>query len=137
MKKLALTIGFILMTFIVKAQEGVTITATVNNVKNDSGKVIFALHTEDTFMKGPGLQNASSIIEDGKVNVTFKNVPKGTYAILVLHDENDNNRMDFEANGMPKESFGISNNDMSMGPPQFSAAKFTVTDKNLTFDIRF
>ncbi len=63
-------------------------------------------------------------------------VKPGAYAIMVLHDENENNRMDFE-NGMPQENYGMSNNPLYYGPPNFSEAKFEVTNKNLNFDVRF
>ena len=45
--------------------------------------------------------------------------------------------MDFQDNGMPLEDYGVSNNPMSYGPPQFDAAKFVVADKNVTLVIRF
>lgn len=115
---------------------GQNITVTINNIKNNKGSVLLGLHTEDTFMKGAGVKNLTSKIENGQVTVTFTNVEAGTYAIMVMHDENDNKRMDFE-NGMPIESYGMSNNPMSYGPPQYSDAKFEVTDKDLEFNIIF
>ena len=87
-------------------------------------------------MKGPGIKNAESKIENGKVTVSFKDVEPGTYAIMVLHDINENNRMDFELTGMPKEDYGMSNNPMSFGPPQFDDAKFEFNGKDLDFIIR-
>ncbi|MEQ3665046.1 DUF2141 domain-containing protein [Olleya sp.] len=115
---------------------GQTISVVVNKVKNNSGQIMFALHTNDTWMKSQGIQNINSSIKDNTVTVTFKNVKPGAYAIMVLHDENENNRMDFE-NGMPQENYGMSNNPLSYGPPNFSEAKFEVTNKNLNFDVRF
>jgi uncharacterized protein (DUF2141 family) len=47
---------------------------------------------------------------------------------MVLHDKNGNNQMDFESNGMPKEAYGMSNNPMSYGPPQFSDAAIEVKE---------
>lgn len=114
-----------------------TIKVSVDNVMNNNGKVIFSLHSQDTFMKTESLQRAESNIENNKVEVTFKNVAPGTYAIMVLHDENENYRMDFDTNGMPIESYGMSNNPLSYGPPQFSDAKFEVVNEDLDFKIRF
>ncbi|GGD27697.1 DUF2141 domain-containing protein [Hyunsoonleella pacifica] len=121
------------------AQEttGKTITVTINNITNNNGHVLLSLHTENTFMKGPGIMNAKSEIIDGKITVTFKNVIPGTYAIMTLHDENDNNAMDFDDSGMPKESYGMSNNPMSYGPPQYASAKFNMTKDDLEMKIRF
>ena len=114
-----------------------TITVTVENIKSDEGKVLIGLHTSETFMRADGLDSAESTIKNGKVTLVFKNVKPGEYALLALHDENGNNMMDFESSGMPKESFGVSNNPMSFGPPQFNEAKFTVSDEDLNLTIRF
>lgn len=138
------TIVFILTTLICslftnaqeKAKEGITITVTIPNTKNNEGNMLLGLHNADTFMKGKGIQNTSSKIKNNIVSVSFTNVPRGEYAIMVLHDENSNNRMDFELNGMPKEDYGMSNNPMSYGPPQFHEAKFSVEKENLELEIR-
>jgi len=139
MKTLAKLIVFILSITFTNAQEvkGHDITVTIDNVVNNKGKVVFGLHTSETFMKGAGIQNAESKIEAGKVTVTFKNVAQGTYAIMVLHDENGNNRMDFQDNGMPMENYATSSKTTSFGPPQFGESKFEITEEDLEIKIRF
>lgn len=140
MKNLLLIAVFI-SSFFATAQtttsdtEGITITITIDKVRTNKGKVLFALHTEKTFMKTKPVQTAASTIEGNKVKVTFTNVPKGEYAITCVHDENDNGQMDFEDSGMPKEDYGMSNNPMSYGPPEFGPSKFTVADKDITLKI--
>ena len=130
---LALSLGLM-----VNAQDsGITITVTVENIKSNEGKVLIGLHNSETFMRADGLDNVESSIENNKATLVFKNVKPGEYALLAMHDENENYMMDFEASGMPKESFGLSNNPMSFGPPQFNEAKFAVNDKDLNFTIRF
>jgi len=73
----------------------------------------------------------------GEVTITFENVTPGTFAIMVMHDANDNQRMDMEANGMPKESYGTSGEMNLFGPPNFDSAKFEVTDEDQEIRIRF
>ncbi|MEZ4792528.1 MAG: DUF2141 domain-containing protein, partial [Gelidibacter sp.] len=108
MKTIAFTIVFTLLSVLGFSQDtkGITITVTIDDIKNDTGHVLLGLHTVDTFMKGKGIQSAKSEIKDGKITATFINVEPGTYAILALHDANDNGQMDFQANGMPSESYG-------------------------------
>ncbi|WP_318344430.1 DUF2141 domain-containing protein [Flagellimonas baculiformis] len=140
MKTVTLVLSFFLVSLISKAQEeknGINITVTIDNVTSNEGKVMAGLHTAETFMKGPGVQNLESIIENGKVVLTFTDVTPGTYAIMAMHDVNGNNRMDYESNGMPKESYGASGNDMSFGPPNFSTSKFEVGEEDLELTIRF
>jgi len=113
-----------------------TITVTVPNVLNNNGKISFALFTQENFRKQPLFAKSSSI-ENGTSKVTFEKVPTGTYAIICFHDENNNDKMDFEENGMPKESYGTSNNPMNFGPPQFDSSKFQVVDKDISLEIKF
>jgi uncharacterized protein (DUF2141 family) len=138
MKQLFLSIAITLTSFLGFCQEteGRKITVTIDNIKNNSGHVLLGLHTKEDFMKGPGIQSQKCEIKNGKITVTFANVKPGIYAVLALHDSNDNERMDFEI-GMPLESYGMSNNQMSYGPPQFSEAKFEMVGKNVEMTIRF
>ncbi|RZN83263.1 MAG: DUF2141 domain-containing protein [Winogradskyella sp.] len=137
MKNLILTITLVFSSFLTFAQDGITITVTVDNVANNDGVVSMALHTQNTFMKDAPIQGKTSKIEDNKVTITFENVTSGEYAILGSHDANSNGKMDFRENGMPLEAYGASNNVMNFGPPQFADAKFTVADKDLELNIRF
>ena len=138
MKSLFLSIALTLITSLGFSQDvkGQTITITIENAKSDDGKLLVSLNTKDTFMKGEGVQSAESEIKDGKAIITFENVLPGEYAIMVLHDANENKRMDFEDNGMPKESFGTSNNPRSFGPPMYEDAKFNIAKEDLELSIR-
>ncbi|MEM1257656.1 MAG: DUF2141 domain-containing protein [Bacteroidota bacterium] len=138
MKRIVLFLGLALISIKAVAQEEtVTITVTIENVLNDEGTVLVSLHTSDTFMKGGGIIDLAEKAKKGQVTLSFENVQPGTYAIMAMHDANNNKRMDYESNGMPKESYGMSRNDMAMGPPTFDAAKFVVTNEDVSFNIRF
>lgn len=139
MKTVVLFFSMLLSGLFVGAQENdtVTVTVTIENVLNDEGTLLLSLHTEDTFMKGGGIIDLAEKAKKGSVTLRFENVTPGTYAVMAMHDVNDNKRMDFEGNGMPKESYGMSGNDMTMGPPTFDAAKFEVGNEDLEFKIRF
>tara|TARA_B100000809_G_C15076494_1_gene508020 strand:- start:832 stop:1299 length:468 start_codon:yes stop_codon:yes gene_type:complete len=138
-KTLLLSIALTLISTLGFSQDvkGQTITVTIENAKSDDGKVLVSLNTKDNFMKGSGVQNATSEIKDGKATITFENVLPGEYAVMVMHDANGNNKLDFEANGMPKESYGTSNNPRSFGPPNYEDAKFNVEKEDLKLSIRF
>ncbi|TVZ55158.1 uncharacterized protein (DUF2141 family) [Lutibacter sp. Hel_I_33_5] len=112
-----------------------TITATVINATSDKGNVSYALYDKDSFMKKP-LQGKLSKIENGKSIVVFENVTEGEYSIICYHDKNENGIMDFNGR-MPIEDFGSSNNVMAYGPPQFNTSKFTVSDKDVSLEIKF
>ncbi len=120
----------------INAQHKVNITATVINVTSNDGKVGFALYNKETFMKQP-LQATNEKIVDGKSTVIFKDIDPGVYAIVCYHDKNDNDKMDFSAQRMPIEDYGASNNHMAFAPPTFENAKFVVSDKDVSLDIKF
>ncbi len=113
-----------------------TITVSIDNVPSDNGTVSYALYNKDNFMKVP-VQTQSSSPKGKKSKVVFTNIEPGNYAIICFHDANSNNKMDFQSNGMPLESYGMSNNPMSFGPPNFDEAQFEVSDKDVTLEIRF
>ncbi len=114
--------------------EGTTITVTVP-VQTEGGSILAALDDEEHFMKN-GLQSREGIIENGKSIITFTNVTPGTYAVILFHDKNGNKQMDFDMNGMPMEAYGVSNNVMSYGPPQWTDAKFEVGTDPIEMEIK-
>ncbi len=141
MKTILISLASVFSIFFSNAQSiqpettiGTTITVTVP-VKTNDGLIIAGLYDEATFMKAAPLQGAESTIIDGKATLTFKNVTPGTYGITLFLDKNGNRTMDFEPNGMPKEMYGVSNNVMSYGPPQWKDAQFEVGTENLELEI--
>lgn len=60
----------------------------------------------------------------GQHTIRFAGLPRGDYAVAVIHDENGNAKLDTFA-GIPKEGFGFSRNPpIRFGPPRFAAAQF-------------
>lgn len=139
LKTIGLILGLVFTSTFASAQEakGTTITITIENVLSNEGQLLAGLHSAETFMKGQGLQSATVKATKGEVTMTFTNVKPGTYAIMLLHDANDNKRMDFESNGMPKENYVTSGETELYGPPSFKSSKFEVVEDELEFTIRF
>ncbi len=113
---------------------GTEITVTVP-VNATDGQIIVGLYNKDNFMRQP-LQALTSEIKDGQAKVTFANIVPGEYAITLFHDKNNDSQLNFDTNGRPSEDYGVSNNAMSMGPPQWSDAAFTVADQPIALEIR-
>jgi uncharacterized protein (DUF2141 family) len=71
------------------------------------------------------------------VTGVFANLPQGAYAVSILHDENLTGKMEFDAQGIPQEGYGISNNpDTTQGPPTPEQAKFPVNQSQVTLEIK-
>ncbi|WP_299114635.1 DUF2141 domain-containing protein [uncultured Winogradskyella sp.] len=109
------------------------ITVNISGLDSDEGKILIGLYdSEDKFLS-KRFKNAIGIINEEKSTITFKDVPKGVYAISFIHDENDNGKMDTNFMGIPKEDYGCSNNAKGfMGPPKWEDAKFELkADKTI------
>ena len=63
-------------------------------------------------------------------------VPHGTYAVRLYHDEDDDGELDTNLFGVPQEAFGFSNNARgSMGPPDFRKAAVVLDTDSLSTTI--
>lgn len=107
-----------------------TIIIEVSGLKNSKGSVLVSLYDNAEHFPGEGSKakgKAKAVIINGKATVTFKNMPRGKYAAAILHDENNNLKMDFNLVGMPKEGYGFSNNAKgTFGPPSFEKAALVI-----------
>ena len=119
------------------------ITVSITNMRSSEG-VVRACITKDrnTFpncRKDPAAMR--KVVDAGEsVTLTFTDVEAGAYAIVLLHDENDNGKADRAMGMMPKEGFGFSRDArVRMGPPSFDDAVFDFdgTDAALTIRMRY
>jgi uncharacterized protein (DUF2141 family) len=114
------------------------IRVTVGNLRNTQGLVGVALFdTKQGFPdKTEKAIEGHSVPAGDHCVVEFANVPFGTYAVSVLHDENSNGRMDKNFIGIPREGFGTSNNPkIRRGPPSFAESSFSLENNELAMKI--
>ena len=136
--KISITIILMLLTNSVHSQsEGTEIIINISGISSDEGQIIVHLYdSEEEFLEYPIKTELSKIV-DGKANVVIKEVPEGIYAIGVIHDENNNNEIDFNFIGMPTEDVAASNNAKGFfGPPSFDDAKFEVSAESVALKIK-
>jgi uncharacterized protein (DUF2141 family) len=113
-----------------RAQATGTLTVAPSiELRNSKGSFRCALFTSgEGFPKQyeKAAMTASPAIVAGRAVCSFSDVAVGTYAVAVLHDENDNMKMDNAQTGMPVEGFGASNDvePGPMSPPSFTDAVF-------------
>ncbi len=66
----------------------------------------------------------------------FDNLPSGTYALALIHDENGNGKLDTMM-GIPKEGFGFSKNPViRFGPPSFRSAQVVITNNGVAETVK-
>ncbi len=130
-KLVLLSIGVILFSSFVTNEKTFSLTIKVNELRNSSGVVQFALYNKDGTIPDAKYEKSFKIlkmdINDGRSEVTFFNLPEGKYAVNILHDENTDGKM---KRGLifPKEGIGFSNfTDIGLSnKPSFEKASFNL-----------
>jgi uncharacterized protein (DUF2141 family) len=132
MMKLFYTLSIILCSFQLRAA---TLDVEISGISKEcilhlaiySSKEVFESDRGDRPGPQPGIV-AGSIINVGTefYKETFE-IPAGTYVIGYYIDANENEKLDTNFIGIPKEQFGFSNNARgTFGPPNFESASFTL-----------
>lgn len=102
----------------------------VAGLRNAAGTIYAAVCTEGQFLQPACAYTGRAPAGDGVVTVT--GVPAGTYAVQVVHDENDNQTLD-RPGFLPTEGMGFSRDaPMRMGPPRWRDAEFEVQEPGAT-----
>ncbi|MCF7569244.1 DUF2141 domain-containing protein [Sabulilitoribacter arenilitoris] len=113
------------------------IVVNISNLSSNKGQVLVGLYNTEKSFLGNGFKYFKTKIENNSCKVVFKDIPNGTYAISFYHDENENNKMDTNFIGIPKEDYGCSNNAKGfMGPPRWKDAKFQIHNETITQNIK-
>ncbi len=119
-----------------RAQAG-DLTVTVNGIRSDKGQVMVAIYD-----KAENWNSWKSPVATQKVAAAKKGLvlhfqlPPGTYALELMHDENGNGKLDKNGLGIPSEGYGYSNNPNPMRRANFDEAKFTMGDANQSLDVK-
>jgi len=114
------------------------VSVTLHGLKNTKGNVIVAFfNSKKRFLKHPVQHKIVPVTQKDTLTVHFDHISEGNYAVSVIHDENQNQKLDTNFLGIPKEGYGFSNNPkIRMGPASFSECKFAVGDQNLNIQIK-
>jgi uncharacterized protein (DUF2141 family) len=76
-------------------------------------------------------------IQGDHATARFDHIPAGKYGLVVLHDENENRKLDRNLLGIPKEGFGFANNPhVFLSAPPIEKATIPVTCPTTTTEIR-
>ena len=108
------------------------IIINVSGMKNSKGNISIALYNSGSNFNDPeyAYRKYSVKAVSGTMKIILEAIPKGTYAFGLIHDENENNKMDKNGFSMPKEGFAFSNNAMGkFSPPTYNECTFYLPAK--------
>ena len=116
------------------------IHVTILNIKNSIGTVACALFESSVGFPTEFLRSATNVmvikIRKTQARCDFEDIPPGTYAIAVIHDENMNGELDTNVFGLPSEGYGFSKDAKALiRVPSFSAASFPYDGQNVDLTI--
>lgn len=135
MKALVLFLSLAFRTFFL-AQSTVDLRVKISDIENNRGLIQLGLYNEvSKFPKVGKTYKMVRLRTKGKDKLyTFKNIPKGRYALAIYHDENANKICDTNFFGIPKEAYAFSNGIRpSFSAPSFQFCSFMVNaDKAIT-----
>jgi uncharacterized protein (DUF2141 family) len=104
------------------------LTISVDNVSNSKGVVgvlVFRSAQGWPEENGRAFRAVDVPAQPGQVTIVIAGLPDGVYGVVVLHDENKNQRLDRNWFGKPKEQWGMSNNPTArLSAPTFERARF-------------
>ncbi len=110
----------------------------ISDVRVHTGTISAMLVNSDAAWNGkvePVTGRIAKVDTSGEISLEFKNLAPGKYAIRVMHDENDNGKLDTNAVDMPIEVYGFSNTPTAMHPATFEEATCDVTEAGSTINI--
>ncbi len=102
------------------------ITVRITGVRGGEGSVNVRLWRGPEGFRDDArtVRGARTPARDQAVEITFRALEAGRYAIIAYHDEDGDGELDRFFGMMPTEGWGVSNDPDVAGPPKFDAAAF-------------
>lgn len=121
------------------AQNNSGLILKVTNVKAAKGNIMVAFYqSADNFLGDDIYKGVIIPVEStGEIRYPINDLPKGSYAISIYHDKNENGELDSNLLKIPKEPYGFSNNARgTFGPPSFEKAQIEIVNEGQEVAIR-
>lgn len=105
----------------------------VKNVKSEKGQIVVTLYDQAGNWLKSEYRKMNVAPKIGESTLTFKQLPRGEYAVATFQDQDGDGRMATNLMGIPTDPIGFSNDAKGkMGPPLFTDAKISVNEESLT-----
>jgi uncharacterized protein (DUF2141 family) len=116
-----------------------SLAVSIKNLSPPTGTIEVTLfNSAETFMKEPYRQQSGKSNEKGEFITEFTDLTSGEYAVVVVHDANDNGKLDTGFLGFGGESYRFSNNASSwFGRPDFEDAVIVTAPEGNLVEIDF
>lgn len=110
------------------------VAVELTDIRSKEGKILISLYNDPESFPDNEKMMEQKILADipgETMTVRFKKLSPGSYAIAAMHDENGDEKMNFNLLGMPKEGYCFSNNVRpKWRKPHWKEAKFEVSRRD-------
>ena len=118
---------------------GARIDLAISGMRSEKGDVLICLSSNPKYFPDCRKDDNARKLQVSAAtagNISINGVQPGTYAVALIHDENENGKMDLRL-FLPREGFGFSRNPkIGMGPPKFKSAQFTIGTEDVSYDVK-
>lgn len=143
MEKIVILILLVFGTLITNVMsDSYSLTIKPEGLKSSKGVLVFAIYNKDNSIPDQKFKKyyrkEISRIVNEKSEITFNNLTQGLYAVTILHDENNNGKIDTKFMlPLPDEGVGFSNyDDFGLNNrPNFKNASFNL-NKDTTIVVK-
>jgi uncharacterized protein (DUF2141 family) len=111
---------------------------TISDIRHPGGHLLVSVESsaEGWNAEGKSVAVARIAARAGEVVQRFDDLPPGHYAVQVMHDENDNGKLDSNFLGIPSEGYGFSQNPGVMRRATFEEARFELPAEGAEIVVR-
>ena len=136
MKTLGIILSIVVALTTLQDEKG-NLSLTLTNIPDNKGKLMIGVFDQEGFLNKAVTGKSVDAKGKNEITVTFKDLDYGQYAISVLHDKNENGKMDFNQQGMPQEDWAMSGTNPPDQQPQWELAKFSFDQSDQKIELSF
>jgi uncharacterized protein (DUF2141 family) len=141
---LLVVVGIFTGVFMTSSDAGAVVnnslTVTIEGLKNQEGQVCLSLFSSaQGFPDESDRAVASRCIraESIPLSVTFSNLSPGNYAVAVIHDANNDGKLNTGFLGIPKEGIGFSQNPrLRFSAPSFEDTSLSISELGIQAQVQ-
>ena len=132
--------SFVILFFLQITLFSQSLKVSITGLRNNKGSVIMGFYNNDKAFEDETplftkVESKATTVNH-VLTLNYTGIKPGTYGIVLLDDENNNNKMDFGWI-LPEEGYGFSNYwHTSLTKPKVAKFSFTITNENKAVEIK-
>jgi uncharacterized protein (DUF2141 family) len=127
MKKILICFAILVISSLASAQ--ISVKLKIEGVEKNGGKIYISIFNSETTYKVRDAYLTFTLDSKNEIVIKDLTLPTGQYVFSIYQDGNDNQKLDTNLIGIPKEKFGFTNYDGKSAPGGFNRHKVQMNEK--------